>query len=270
MNSVMDDNRILTLINGDRIPLTNSMSLVFETQDLRVASPATVSRAGMIYIDSSELGWRTYVESWLQTKFSTDEEKKTLHRDFFDKWVTKALKYKEENCSEPVKISDFNAVMSLCSLYDAIEATEVHFRKETLGADYHAVAEKVFVFALAWSVGAAVNEVGRRKLNSCLTDIDSLLPPSNTVYDYYVDVTKNDFVAWESKVPTWRPVKGMSFYDMVIPTVDTVRNAYVVDTLLKSKKNVCLVGATGTGTHSSYSHLTFIRHNSDPFPYLYR
>ena len=41
MNSVMDDNKILTLINGDRIPLTNSMSLVFETQDLRVASPAT-------------------------------------------------------------------------------------------------------------------------------------------------------------------------------------------------------------------------------------
>lgn len=48
MNSVMDDNKILTLINGDRIPLTNTMSLVFETQDLRVASPATVSRAGKL------------------------------------------------------------------------------------------------------------------------------------------------------------------------------------------------------------------------------
>lgn len=69
MNSVMDDNKILTLINGDRIPLTNSMSLLFETQDLKVASPATVSRAGMIYIDASELGWQTYTESWLQLKF---------------------------------------------------------------------------------------------------------------------------------------------------------------------------------------------------------
>jgi hypothetical protein len=35
----MDDNKILlTLINGDRIPLPNSMRLVFETPDLRVSS----------------------------------------------------------------------------------------------------------------------------------------------------------------------------------------------------------------------------------------
>ena len=252
MNSVMDDNKILTLINGDRIPLTNAMSLVFETQDLRVASPATVSRAGMIYIDAAELGWKTYVESWLTNKFNApgrtpDEESKTLHREFFEKWVTKALKFKEVNCKEPVKISDFHAVMTLCSLYDSIEKSDINFKKETLGSDYNAVAEKVFVFALAWSLGGAVDELGRRTLNSCLTDIDSILPPANTVYDYYVDVTKNEFIAWESKVPVWRYLKGMTFYDMIVPTVDTVRNSYVVDTYVKSKRNVCLVGATGTG-----------------------
>ena len=84
-------------------------------------------------------------------------------------------------------------------------------------------------------------------MNSCLTDIDSILPPANTVYDYYVDVTKNEFIAWESKVPVWRYLKGMTFYDMIVPTVDTVRNSYIVDTYVKSKRNVCLVGATGTG-----------------------
>ena len=62
----MDDNKILTLINGDRIPLTSSMSLLFEVEDLRVASPATVSRAGMIFLDQSEMGFKPFLESWLE------------------------------------------------------------------------------------------------------------------------------------------------------------------------------------------------------------
>jgi dynein heavy chain len=203
----------------------------------------------MIYIDSSELGWRTYVESWSQTKFpnKADEEIKLMHRDLFEKWVPKVLKFKEENCFEPVKISDFNAVSTLCALYDAIQKEESNFSKQFLGENFNSAAEKIFVFALAWSVGAAVDEVGRRKLNTCLSDIDSILPPANTVYDYYVDLTKNEFVSWESKVPTWRYAKGMTFHDMIIPTIDKLRNSYIIDTFIKFKKNVCVVGATGTG-----------------------
>jgi dynein heavy chain len=102
----MDDNRILTLINGDRIPLTAPMSLVFETQDLCVASPATVSRAGMIYVDAIELGWRTYTESWLEIKFKDDEETKMFHRELLEKWLPPVLKCKEFDCVEPVRVPE--------------------------------------------------------------------------------------------------------------------------------------------------------------------
>jgi dynein heavy chain len=47
----------LTLNNGDRIALTPNIRILFEVQDLAVASPATVSRAGMVYLDIEELGW---------------------------------------------------------------------------------------------------------------------------------------------------------------------------------------------------------------------
>lgn len=247
MNSVMDDNKILTLINGDRIPLTNTMSLVFETQDLRVASPATVSRAGMIYIDASELGWKTYTESWLSAKFSGDDEAKNFYRDLLEKWLPRVLKYKELNCNEPVRVSDFCAVTNLCSLFDALCASETGFKKEALGNDYASVAEKLFVFSLVWTVGASVDESGRKKISVCLGDIDALFPVSNTVYDYYVDVSKNDFLGWDTRIPSWRYVKGMSFYDMTIPTVDTTRNGFICDAFWKVKKNFMMVGATGTG-----------------------
>lgn len=54
MNSVMDDNRLLTLANNERIPLKAHMRLIFEIRDLRFASPATVSRAGILYISDDE------------------------------------------------------------------------------------------------------------------------------------------------------------------------------------------------------------------------
>lgn len=58
MNSVMDDNKILTLANNERIPLKGHMRMIFEIRDLRFASPATVSRAGILYIsDDSGYLW---------------------------------------------------------------------------------------------------------------------------------------------------------------------------------------------------------------------
>lgn len=68
MNSVMDDNKVLTLINSDRITMPEQVSLLFEVGDLAVASPATVSRCGMVYNDYKDWGWQPYINSWVNSK----------------------------------------------------------------------------------------------------------------------------------------------------------------------------------------------------------
>lgn len=62
LNTVMDDNKILTLANNERIPMSDNVKLIFENESLKNASPATVSRAGIVYVSHTDLGWKRYIE----------------------------------------------------------------------------------------------------------------------------------------------------------------------------------------------------------------
>ena len=53
---MLDDNKLLTLASGDRISMTDNVKIMFETESLANASPATVSRAGIIYVSETDLG----------------------------------------------------------------------------------------------------------------------------------------------------------------------------------------------------------------------
>jgi dynein heavy chain len=62
MNTVMDDNKVLTLVSNERIPLSAPMRLIFEISHLRNASPATVSRAGVLFLNESDVGWQPFFQ----------------------------------------------------------------------------------------------------------------------------------------------------------------------------------------------------------------
>jgi dynein heavy chain len=68
MNSVMDDNKLLTLPNGERIRVQNHCKLLFEVFDLQYASPATVSRCGMVFVDSKNLGYDPFIWKWCNSR----------------------------------------------------------------------------------------------------------------------------------------------------------------------------------------------------------
>ena len=68
MNSVLDDSKLLCLDNGVRMKVNDTVHMLFEVEDLAVASPATVSRCGMVYMDRQEVGWRNVVKAWVQDR----------------------------------------------------------------------------------------------------------------------------------------------------------------------------------------------------------
>ncbi|XP_029136209.2 dynein cytoplasmic 2 heavy chain 1 [Labrus bergylta] len=65
LNSVLDDNRLLTMPSGERIQFGPNVNFLFETHDLSCASPATISRMGMIFLSDEDIDVGALVKSWL-------------------------------------------------------------------------------------------------------------------------------------------------------------------------------------------------------------
>ncbi|XP_075905861.1 cytoplasmic dynein 2 heavy chain 1 [Nelusetta ayraudi] len=68
LNSVLDDNRLLTMPSGERIQFGPNVNFLFETHDLSCASPATISRMGMIFLSDEDIDVGALLKSWLMNQ----------------------------------------------------------------------------------------------------------------------------------------------------------------------------------------------------------
>ncbi|XP_075248310.1 cytoplasmic dynein 2 heavy chain 1-like [Convolutriloba macropyga] len=78
LNSVLDDNRLLTMPSGERIQFGPNVNFLFETHDLSCASPATISRMGMIFLSDEDVNEEAVVSSWLSRHCSGSSQQQIL------------------------------------------------------------------------------------------------------------------------------------------------------------------------------------------------
>ncbi|XP_068085242.1 dynein axonemal heavy chain 2 [Anabrus simplex] len=247
MNSVMDDNKILTLTNSERITMPEQVSLLFEVEDLAVASPATVSRCGMVYNDVKDLGYWPFINSWLQT--ITNEDIRTEIQQLIYRHVQHFMEYKLAECTEPVAIPPICLVRSLCKLLKCVMTKENGFDPE--GKNFAQYCKLWFFFCLLWSVGGSVDEVGRTKVDAFFRKATSDYPSKDSVYEYTVDVKHCQYMNWEATLPPdWRMDKSLPFFKIIVPTTDTVRYQFLISTFVKHFIPCLLLGPVGTGKTS--------------------
>lgn len=151
---------------------------------------------------------------------------------------------------ELVPIAELNGIKSMCNLFDVFGTRENGI--DAQGEEFFSrMCEMWFLFCLIWSIGASVDEEGRRKLDSFIRELEGTFPNKDTVYEYYVDTKQRAWVQWEEKLRSgWKYNPEMPFYKIIVPTVDTVRYNYLVSNLIKHQKPVLLTGPVGTGKTS--------------------
>jgi len=124
-----------------------------------------------------------------------------------------------------------------------------------------AVLECYFLMALYWSLGATLIEESRVKFDSYVKRLASMTEVPGvgavagpeeipihypTLYEYKFDPEKQKWVPWVDLVPDYEHKVGVKFHEILVPTVDTIRNTWLLDLMVKIKRPVVFVGETGT------------------------
>ncbi|VDN98570.1 unnamed protein product [Rodentolepis nana] len=228
---------------------------MFEVEDLSVASPATVSRAGMVYNDVVDLGWWPYVNSWLAKKESKPLQ--NVLRDLFENNFLQILHFVLNNCNKLIPVSETNLIISLCRLFDGIYGDGSEFEMPDIET-FNRLIEMQFQFCVIWSVGCVVDEDGRKKVDSFIRELDASFPNKDSVYEFFLNPKSQTWVHWEEKLRGgWKYDPELPFYKILVPTVDTVRYNYLVNTLVAAQSPVLITGPVGTGKTSVAQDVLF-------------
>ncbi|XP_016158228.1 PREDICTED: dynein heavy chain 17, axonemal isoform X1 [Ficedula albicollis] len=246
LNTVMDDNKVLTLASNERIPLTPTMRLIFEISHLRTATPATVSRAGILYINPTDLGWNPIVTSWIETR--TVKSEKAALMILFDKYLPPCLEKLRSGFKTITPVPEVTAIQTVLSLLECF-LTPKNVPPDSPREQY----ELFFVFACIWAFGGALFQdqlVDHRAQFSkwWLGEFKAIkFPSQGTIFDYYIHPENKTFSSWDERVPAFELDPDVPLQAAVVHTTETIRLRYFMDLLMEKQRPVMLVGNAGTG-----------------------
>lgn len=114
-----DDNKKLCLVSGETITMSPEMTIMFEVEDLAVASPATVSRCGMVYMEpESCVGMEAQVSSWLNSVPKLVQPYVDQLRSLFSQYLGPSLHFLRRECVEYVPTVENNKTCSVFNILD--------------------------------------------------------------------------------------------------------------------------------------------------------
>jgi len=277
LNSVLDDNKLLTLPNGERLNLPPNVRILFEVETLKYATLATVSRCGMVWFSddtvTSDMMLSHYLQGLRSTAFDELDEDTAgqasasalivqsqvadLLQHYFgtEHLLENALR---EACglSHIMEFTEIRAVNTLFSLLNKACRTIIDYnlQHEDFSLDSEQVESfisKKTLLALVWALAGDCPMKERKAFGeviAALTTFNTPLSESSSLIDYDVSLPQADWTPWQSHVPNIEiNTHSISQTDVVIPTLDTVRHEDILYSWLAEHKPLILCGPPGSG-----------------------
>uniref|UniRef100_A0A915D7E3 AAA+ ATPase domain-containing protein n=1 Tax=Ditylenchus dipsaci TaxID=166011 RepID=A0A915D7E3_9BILA len=281
LNSVLDDNKLLTLPNGERLSIPSNVRIIFEVSDLKYATLATVSRCGMVWFSEDVVTTEMLFDNYLvklascplSLEFSNgisgssgDHQSRLMDiqrqsSQFLsshmaaDGLVLAALEFALKNVDHIMEPSRQRLLMAFFSMLNfsvkqMIDYDSKHPDFPLSGDQIENFVTRSMLVNLVWSFSGD----GKWKCRQILSDFvrkttTIALPPNESlpIIDYSVSIL-GAWESWNMKVPQIDiESHRVAATDLVVPTMDTVRHELLLNTWLCERKPLVLCGPPGSG-----------------------
>eukprot|EP01035_Chromulina_nebulosa_P017680 gene17680-23270_t len=278
LNSVLDDNKVLTLPTGDRLKIPNFVKIMIEVDSLKNATLATVSRCGMIWFADSTVNVDSILSNHIKTfrkeniivdSISSSASSIKLQKQTKDKFVDILSSIYSSNPNivnialthtlNQVHIMEPSISSLLSTLYLivlrginlAIEYNEINSDFMISDSNLASFVNKWLLYSILWAFGGSMTNDKREVLGKLLFEHSNIDLPSNNkkLIDVFVNINDNSsWIEWNTMVPKMEiESHRVISSDVVITTIDTVRHVEVLKAWLSSHKPLILCGPPGSG-----------------------
>lgn len=279
LNSVLDDNKLLTLPSGERLTIPDNVRIILEVDSLEQATPATVSRCGMVWfsadtitnemtlshligelrteniagdsnlsadaVPSTQISFLDAIQSLV---VSEDARSTSLTNDALEFALSK------EHIMKPSREGLLKSLKSLLvkGIGLAIEYDYNHPDFPMTGQHMDNFAKRWLLHSLLWSFSGSASWEVRTELADMLLRSSGMMLPSDddngSLADYRVRVENGELELWSDSVPRIEiESHKVTATDVVVTTTDTVRHSDILGAWLESRAPLILCGPPGSG-----------------------
>ena len=158
--------------------MTENVKLVFEVENLDNASPATVSRCGIVYVSDTDLYWEPLIDSWLikrqESRINANTDEKAIVQGLVKKYISDPdlFLHMLKNWFSVIELSNVIRITNFLQLFTALLDPHVS-NGENVSADLY---EKYFLYTMMWSIGGVYEQEEREKFHKFLESLKAPLP----------------------------------------------------------------------------------------------